>query len=482
MFKNLKIGRTLLAMMTVALVAPLFIGTTAQAQDFGQLLAAVEKVETNLKAMIAKESSARQEAMNELRAELSQRPETSGDPAWQKKISDELATLRTQIKELASAQGNQELTDLVNDIEFLRAEILLLKSLAGENREQLASIDDDGFYEPPNDDPRVTELTEKLTELNTSLEAMLAGQGTTSKPNPSVGHGKIVLTGLVHEHYAVGQDRTGTFTSKRAFLGVKGELNDYAQFSILGQFAGSPVLLDGYITVSPHQDWSFRFGQYKQPFGTDFLTPTSAMPFVNGSLANGLGSGRDVGIDVSYRNKFNKEYSLKLTAGLFNGAGTNASDVNNTKNFVTRAEVTLGGMFTVAPNAYIGKTNEVDSLKEDIQNYGSSLTWKWRQEIVAVEYIQSKRGETKRNGWYLWGGHTFSIGSAFLKELQLVARYEQHDPDLDVNDNRTDRLTLGTNLFIDKKYTKIQLNYQINGEQGTSVNDNEFLMNLQVAF
>ena len=174
--------------------------------------------------------------------------------------------------------------------------------------------------------------------------------------------------------------------------------------------------------------------------------------------------------------------AAKLTAGMFNGSGPNESDVNNTKNFVTRAEVTLGGMFTVAPNAYVGKTNEVDSLKVNIQNYGSSLTWKWGQEIVAVEYIQSKLGETKRNGWYAFGGHTFNIGSAFLKELQLLARYEQHNSDLDIDDNRTDRLTFGTTLFIDKKYTKIQLNYQINGEQGTSVDNNEFLMNLQVAF
>jgi hypothetical protein len=444
-------------MMTVVLVAPLFIGTTAQAQDFGRLLEAIDKIEANLKAKIAKESSARQEAITELRAEM----EKSAP---------------------GGAVSNESWTVLMNDIEFLKAEVLLLRSLTGENREQLASIDDDGFYEPPNEDPRVTELTEKLTELNASLEAIQVGQGTISKPNPSVSHGKIVLGGLVHEVYAIGPDRTGTFTAKCAFLGVKGNLNDYAQFKILGQFAGSPKLLDGYITISPHQEWSFRLGQYKPAFGTDALTPTSAMPFVNGSLAKGHCTGRDVGLDVSYRKKFSKEYSLKLTAGVVNGSGPNASDVNNNKNFVARAEVTLGGMFTIAPNAYLGKTNEVDSLKEDMRDYGSSLTWKWRQEIVVAEYIQSKRGETKRNGWYLWGGHSFNIGSGFLKELQLLARYEQHDPDLDAADNRTDRLTLGTNLFIDKKYTKIQLNYQINGEQGTSIDNNEFLMNLQVAF
>ena len=34
----------------------------------------------------------------------------------------------------------------------------------------------------------------------------------------------------------------------------------------------------------------------------------------------------------------------------------------------------------------------------------------------------------------------------------------------------------------DKKYTKLQINYQINGEETASIDDNEFLVNFQVAF
>jgi len=63
-----------------------------------------------------------------------------------------------------------------------------------------------------------------------------------------------------------------------------------------------------------------------------------------------------------------------------------------------------------------------------------------------------------------------------------LARYEQHDPNVSLDDDRTNRVTLGTNIFIDKQYTKIQLNYQINAEQGEAVSNNEFLMNFQLAF
>ncbi|MCD6248954.1 MAG: hypothetical protein J7J98_01310, partial [candidate division Zixibacteria bacterium] len=174
--------------------------------------------------------------------------------------------------------------------------------------------------------------------------------------------------------------------------------------------------------------------------------------------------------------------SLKLTTGLFNGSGINTSDANNHKNFVARLEVGLASMFTLSPNVYAGKTNEDDSIKEDLLDMGGSLTWKWHREIVEAEYIHSERGDTERRGWYVWGGHSFDIGLGFLKELQLLARYEQYDSDVNTDNDRVNRLTMGTNLYIDKKYTKIQLNYELNSEQGVPIDNNEFLINVQVAF
>ncbi len=53
---------------------------------------------------------------------------------------------------------------------------------------------------------------------------------------------------------------------------------------------------------------------------------------------------------------------------------------------------------------------------------------------------------------------------------------------MDLSGNQKDRITIGSNLYVDKKYTKIQFNYQINNEEVNSVDNNEFLINLQVAF
>jgi hypothetical protein len=304
------------------------------------------------------------------------------------------------------------------------------------------------------------------------------------KNSAAVGHGRVTFSGFVHQQYynQQGDNEQSTFRSKRARLGIKGKINEYAKIKIMGEFADSPKLLDGALTLSPNKYWAITVGQYKPPFGSDFLRPATAFPFVNTSKAKGLGTGRDIGASVTYKNKVNKDLTVKFSGGFFNGSGINTSDVNTNKNFIGRSEFQLSETFTVAANAIVGKTNDTASAKQDLNTYGGSATWNWKNEIVEGEYIYSEVGNTKKAGWYVWGGHSFVTNSPFLPKIQLLARYEQLDTDLDVNDNMVDRITIGTNLFIDKKYTKIQFNYQINGEETGSVNNDEFWTNFQVAF
>ena len=487
---NLKIWLPLLALILLMSISQ------GQAQNLDVLLKAVDRLETGLKTMVEKETIARAKETAELREQLNELKEVGPsastgtiDNTQLNKLALEMKTLRIDVNRLAAVRPapafeDAEIISLVNDIEFLKAEVLHLRDLAGDNRSKLASIDDDGFYVQSQENFDIRRLTERLTELNEQLEKTIAGQTQPESAvnAPSISHGKIGVSGYVHQYYTDGSEETSTFTTKKARLCVKGDINQYAQIKIEGDFANSPKLTDGYLTISPHQQWSFRLGQQKPSFGTDFLTSSTAMPFVDNSKAKSLGTSRDIGLSVSYRNKFNKDYSLKLTTGIFNGSGDNTTDVNNNKNFVARTEIGLAGMFIVAPNLYIGKTNEFDSLKENINTIGSSVAWSWKNESAEAEYIHSKVGDTKKNGWYVWGAHSIPIGSAFLQKIQLLARYEQYDPDMDTPDNRENLLTLGTNLFIDKKYTKIQMNYRLISMEGDSDDTNEFRVNCQVAF
>ncbi len=375
----------------------------------------------------------------------------------------------------------KSLAQLDSTIEVIKQQL----NAQGRSSKLLASVDGDAIVD---ENDMLYSLVDNLQIVSQELQVALgdAQRVATAQPkNPAgVGHGKIAFSGFVHGQYynQQGDNEQSTFRSKRACLAIKGKINEYANIVIMGQFAGSPKLLDGLLTLSPNKYWAFSFGQYKPPFGTEFLRSTTAWPFVNTSKAKALGTGRDIGASVTYKNKVNKDLTVKFSGGLFNGSGINTSDVNTDKNFVGRAEFQWAKAFTVAANTIVGKTNDTASAKRDLNTYGGSVTWNWKNEIVESEYIYSEVGNTKKAGWHIWAGHLFVTNARFLPEVQLVARYEQLDTDLDVGNNKVDRITIGTNLYIDKKYTKIQFNYQINGEEDTSIDNNEFWANFQVAF
>ncbi|MDZ7859333.1 MAG: hypothetical protein U5O15_01465 [Candidatus Krumholzibacteriota bacterium] len=298
----------------------------------------------------------------------------------------------------------------------------------------------------------------------------------------AVSRGDIEFFGMTHQQYlyGLGDIEESKFISKRVRLGAKGEINSYSGIKIMAEFAGTPKLLDGVINLTPSEKITFSIGQYKPPFGTDFLISATAFPFVNPTKVKKLGTGRDIGMSINVKNRFSDSFSLNFDAGLFNGSGKNSEDKNESKNFISRLEIGLMEMFTIAPNVIIGKTNDAAD-PEDLSTYGGSIRWEWKNEVVVGEYIHSSDALDKE-GWYIWGGHTFVTDFKFLPEIQVLARYEELDEDLNITGDKTDRITLGTNLFVDKKYTKVSLNYQINGEEGASKDNNEIAVNFQLVF
>ncbi len=316
------------------------------------------------------------------------------------------------------------------------------------------------------------------------LPVACSAAGSDPGPSLTVGHGDMTLYGLVHAQYyhGLGNINESTFSSKRARIGVTGRLNEFGYIKILAEFAATPKLLDGLFKIVPNERLAISIGQYKPPFGTDFALSAANLPFVNSSLAKGLGTDRDVGMHMTFYEDFNEDLDITFDAGIFNGAWANTSDANTYKNFISRLEFGFLGMFSVASNVIVGKTNSPEPHEEDLNTYGGSVSFNWENEVLVCEYILSERGNLEKTGWYVWGGHTVDTGLSFLTAVQVLARYEEYDGDVDIDGDGKSRITLGTNLFIDGKYTKIQLNYQVNGEEGGDVDNDEVLANFQVAF
>jgi hypothetical protein len=369
--------------------------------------------------------------------------------------------------------ADEKLAQLSQDMEKLKAEIAILQTLIQTNKQNTVTIN-------PGDFPPGAGKTIPIEVAKNSKPAAAPPPQNAA----AVDHGSFMLNGLLHEQYYQQQNtpNSSTYNAKRARIGVKGKANQYAQITILGEFAKSPYLLDASVALTPVNHWTLTVGQFKPPFGTDFLTSAVVIPFVTNSLIYGLGTGYDIGTAVTYNTTVGKIFGVKTTVGLFNGSGLNTADGNSNKNLMCRSEFTLFGKLTAAPNYMVGKTNDTGMSKGNLSAYGGSLTWSGKHETIEAEYIINRTKGVEKSGWYIWSGYLFSTGMKVLPEIQMVSRFEQYDPQLGKAQNRQDRLTIGTNLFVDKKYTKLQFDYQINMRETGKANKNEFLANLQVTF
>jgi hypothetical protein len=458
-------------------------------QDFDALLKAVDKVETNLKALVEKEATARQQESQKLRAEMKQMQQAPGvesDNPVLAQMAQEMQTLKAEVARLSSQTSQPSISDadlagIVSDIAALKAELANLQASTSENQKLLASLDDEGFYVPEKKDSVLDQIYQRLGVINDQLSGMKPGANSDINP-ARVGRGKISVYALVHQHYTDQSNERSTFTTKRGQLGVTGELNQYARIKLITDFAATSMLQDAELTISPHPQWSLSFGQYKTPFGTDFLTGTPVMMFVNVPMANALGPSRDIGASLSFKAKLGGTSNMKLTSGVFNGSGINTNDANARKNFVFRGEFTLFNMFTLAPNVYTGKTNLVDDAALDLTTYGASLGWQRAKTQLLSEFTYSSVGETDKAGWYIWACQGVGTGWKFLPAVEFLTRYEQLDQNRAVLDNTLARLTFGTNLLIDGKYTKLQFNYELDDDGERLGEQARLAVNLQASF
>ena len=230
-YNRWSLGGNLLIVAIITILAPLFIGTTVQAQDFGQLLDAVDKLEANLKSLVQEETAAREKAIAELRKGAGQ-SQSSVDPGCRRMIKREVATLRTKIKGLASNQSNQELAAMANDIEFLKAENLFLRSALDKNAQQYVSVD--GEYAAPNDET-VAQLTRTVLLLNQRIEDMAAEDKQPKQAASKASGSKTTVNGRLYSHGVVNfddEDNHSEFGVSRAYITLKSKLADYASLRV----------------------------------------------------------------------------------------------------------------------------------------------------------------------------------------------------------------------------------------------------------
>lgn len=146
--------------------------------------------------------------------------------------------------------------------------------------------------------------------------------------------------------------RENGFSIRRTEIYLNGKINDELSAIVLfDPKENNPLLLDAAITWKPKAQVEVKVGQFKplQSYEATSIGSPDLLFVDRGQFARRFGDIRDRGVTAAYTFG-DKDLSLKVTAGVFNGANR-ANDANAQKDFVLRADFSAGahkaGLFTL---------------------------------------------------------------------------------------------------------------------------------------
>lgn len=333
-------------------------------------------------------------------------------------------------------------------------------------------------------------------------EAAIASQANLAKIKAfSVNAGKkIQLAGYTQVRYQA-LEETGKidgFDIRRARLDVKGSISPYWGYRVQFDLAGTPKLIDAYAELKLNDQFNFTIGQAKIPFSLENLTSSNKLELIDRSQAvealvargkdvGGNQNGRDIGIQLGGTIlKLKDRPVLDYRLGVFNGSGINTVDNNEKKDIAARLIVhpavgldlgaTLYNGSRFVPEVKTGTVVTTPSKNVTRDRYGFDLSYELKNFSLRSEYIHGTDDTIDRDGYYVQGGYYF-----LNKKLQLIAKYDFYDSDKAKADNASTWYVFGANYNFNTN-TRLQFNYTIKQEEGTSIDNNYANLQFQIGF
>ena len=240
-----------------------------------------------------------------------------------------------------------------------------------------------------------------------------------------------------------------------------------------------------------------RIGQYKVPFGIQFMTSSGRQEFVDRSLASiAFAPGRDVGAGL-YGATSEKRFGYET--GVFNGNGRNTTVNDNDKfMYVARIHLDSAGGYKLAESAlenpqtvqwtvgaawFMNSTDPAGDL--DAATAEGFFSLRYRRFFVLTDYY-SRTADEMGGGETDSDGYIAQVGFFFVpKAFEVALRYSEVDPDSAVDDDRLTEKRIAFNYYIVGHRMKVQVDYaRLEEEQPMMLNivDDQFRAQFQIIF
>ena len=343
-----------------------------------------------------------------------------------------------------------------------------------------------GFAQAQNDNSQKT-LEERVASLENTVKTRTASWDKISR--------YISPSGYVVGGYNWNDAGTSTFKINHVNITFVGNLykGDYGtvDYKVQAAFAGTPKLIDAFITYKPIKEFGIKFGQFKSPltFENSERSPVS-LEFANYALAVqrlarmseqdvcGLSNaGRDLGFEFLGSALHRDGFSIiNYELAVFNGYKLNTTDDNKSKDIVGRLIInpikplSVFGYFQRGEGAYptfydATQTYEPQDASKYLQmyRYGGGFDYTDYRGFVRAEFIAGKTDNLLKT-MNSAGGY-FAAGANIANHWQVVARYDYMDEDVDSKKINEMDYTAGI-TYAPLKNVDLKLNYtyrQLNG-------------------
>jgi phosphate-selective porin len=308
-----------------------------------------------------------------------------------------------------------------------------------------------------------------LLGLGTGPSAL--AQSSTGGTVSVAGDGTLTIGGLLQTDAYLGGASGDQFRARSTRVRLGGQI-DQLQYVVQTDFSSPSILLDAFARLPLTNRVRVRAGLFKTPFSAEFLTPRPDILFAERARAvNNIAPNRQAGVTLSATLLPD---GLSATVGAFNGTRGLSPNDNDLFLYVGR----LNGQVPVGETQLELGTNVGYSIDDDVALsalnrprfagtrflFGVDARLETGRWLVAGELntaeldprgvgIPSRLAPTEPLGFYL------AAGANVATEHQLLARFDQFDPDVPAQAAPDDQLTLGYN-YEPSSALRVLLNYQ----------------------
>lgn len=298
-----------------------------------------------------------------------------------------------------------------------------------------------------------------------------------------------------YEYKFAGDESENSFTFNRARIGVVGNIPyDFSYYAVIDFSKFKPdatYILDAFISYTRFSFAKVSLGQFKAPISLELNTSCAGLHTIKRSkVVNELAApDRDIGVMLFGGTKSGL---LNYNLALMNDYKRNVKDENPAKSIKGRVVLSPFEFLKIGGSFSYGKTGAKED--NDKTRLGGDLQIILNNFLLQAEYLY---GED--TGDYTTGGgcdgspiefHTGGVKrSGFFAQamymtpwnLQPVVKFENYDSDLSIDSNSEFTTTVGINYFFND-WTRLQLNYRYSVEEAKEIDNDMFMLQLQVKF